>query len=169
MDASRTTGDAGTTRGWTGTHRPRRRRTTAAVAGAALCLLLGACTSAPETGVPAASSSPSTSAAGPTSSGSPSSAAPSAAADALVVRITETDGDVSPNGQKIDVAVGQEVVLEVTSDQDDEIHAHTGGDGYEIEVKAGVPTTGRFTLDSPGSFEVESHHLEKVIVILNAR
>ena len=70
----------------------------------------------------------------------------------------------------MDVAVGQEVELNVTSDADDEIHAHTDdAAGYELEVKAGVPTTGRFTLGSAGSFEVESHHLEKTIVILNAR
>ncbi len=61
------------------------------------------------------------------------------------------------------------MVLNVTSDEDDEIHAHTSGDGYELEVKAGVPASGSFTLTSPGSFEVESHHLGKVIVILNAR
>ena len=67
------------------------------------------------------------------------------------------------------MAKGQTVKLTVTSDSDDEIHAHTGGDGYELDVPAGRTTTGRFTLDSPGSFEVESHHLEKVIVILNAR
>ena len=34
------------------------------------------------------------------------------------------------------------MVLNVTSDQDDEIHAHTGGDGYELEVTAGKPATG---------------------------
>jgi hypothetical protein len=60
-------------------------------------------------------------------------------------------------------------VLNVTSDTDDEIHAHTGGDGYEMQVSAGKKATGSFTLTSPGSFEVESHHLEKTIVILNAR
>ena len=32
-----------------------------------------------------------------------------------------------------------------------------------------MPATGRFTVDWPGSFEVESHHLEKIIVILNVR
>ena len=60
-------------------------------------------------------------------------------------------------------------MLNVTSDQADEIHAHTGGDGYELEVAAGKKVTGSFTLTSPGSYEVESHHLEKTIVILNAR
>jgi hypothetical protein len=66
------------------------------------------------------------------------------------------------------VPVGQKVILNVTSDTDDEVHAHTGGPGYELQVKAGTPAKGEFTIDSPGSFEVESHHLEKIIVILNA-
>ena len=71
--------------------------------------------------------------------------------------------------EKIDALVGQEVILQVTSDMDDEIHAHTGDAGYELEVKANEPTTGTFILSAPGSFEVESHHLEKIIVILNVR
>ena len=89
--------------------------------------------------------------------------------DELIITVTESGRDVSPSGQKLDARVGQQVVLEVISDRDDVIHAHTGGDGYELEVSAGVPTTGTFTLDSAGSFEVESHELEKVIVVVNAR
>jgi hypothetical protein len=38
-----------------------------------------------------------------------------------------------------------------------------------MQVRAGTPAKGSFTLDSPGSFKVESHHLDKIIVILNAR
>jgi hypothetical protein len=87
----------------------------------------------------------------------------------VTIDITIANGKVDPNGTKIDVAVGTTVVFKVSSDIDDEIHAHTGGDGYELEVKAGQPITGSVTVTSPGSFEVESHHLEKVIVILNAR
>ncbi len=56
---------------------------------------------------------------------------------------------------------------EITSDEADEIHAHTGGDGFELEVPAGPPTTGEFTPTQPGSVEVESHHLAKGLVILN--
>jgi hypothetical protein len=67
------------------------------------------------------------------------------------------------------VRVGQKVILNVTSDTDDEIHAHIGGPGYELAVQAGKPAKGPFTLDTAGSFEMESHHLEKIIVILNAR
>ena len=38
--------------------------------------------------------------------------------------------------------VGQKVILNVTSDTDDEIHAHTGGAGYELPVQAGTPAKG---------------------------
>jgi len=103
----------------------------------------------------------------------PSGAAPAASTGAvpapLTIAVTEAQGKVTPSGQKIDAQVGQTVRLTVTSDADDEIHAHIGGDGYELEVTAGQPATGEFVLSSPGSFEVESHHLEQVIVVLNAR
>lgn len=141
------------------TRRPSHR-STALLAAALLGLGLSACTSSAEPVGPASS-------AGGTSSAASAPASP--AADALTVDITIAGGDVTPNGQKLDVAVGQEVVLNVTSDEDDEIHAHTGGDGYELQVSAGQPATGSFTLSSAGSFEVESHHLEKVVVVLNAR
>jgi hypothetical protein len=87
----------------------------------------------------------------------------------VTIDITVADGQVSPNGKKIDVEVGQTIVLNVTSDEHDEVHAHTEGDGYELEVPAGKKVTGEFELNAPGSYEVELHHLEKVIVILNAR
>ena len=90
-------------------------------------------------------------------------------ADEVTIDITIANGQVSPNGKKMDVQVGQQIELNVTSDQHDEIHAHTPGDGYELEVTAGKKVTGSFTITSPGSYEVESHHLEKTIVILNAR
>ena len=143
-----------------------------ALGGAALvgCLLVGGCTSAPDPGT-TSPSAPSLSASAPSSSASSStsdSPTPAVGPAALVVDITIAGGKVTPNGQKVPVKVGQQVTLRVTSDEDDEIHAHTGGDGYELEVPAGKPTTGSFTLTSAGSFEVESHHLEKIIVILNA-
>ena len=103
----------------------------------------------------------------------PAGATPAASTGAvaapLSIEITQSQGKLTPSGQKLDAKVGQTVRLRVTSDIDDEIHAHTGGDGYELEVKAGQPATGEFVLSSAGSFEVESHHLEQVIVILNAR
>jgi hypothetical protein len=86
----------------------------------------------------------------------------------VAIDISISNGRVNPNGSKIDVKRGQAVVLNVTSDQDDEIHVHTS-DGYELEVKAGKPVRGEFVVAEPGRFEIESHHLEKIIVILNVR
>ncbi len=87
----------------------------------------------------------------------------------MTIDITISNGRVDPNGKKIDVRRGQTVVLNVTSDEDDEIHAHISEAGYELEVKAGQSTRGEFVVSDPGRFEVESHHLEKIIVILNVR
>ena len=139
---------------------------------ALLVLALTGCTSAPA--APATpSATPEVTSATPsaTASASPmtSSPATSSPADQVTIDITIANHQVDPNGKKIDVQVGQQIVLNVTSDTDDEIHAHTGGDGYELAVTAGKKVTGSFTLTSPGSFDVESHHLEKTIVILNAR
>ncbi|GAA3696083.1 hypothetical protein GCM10022204_10050 [Microlunatus aurantiacus] len=158
---------------------PRRR--SLAAAALVVCLGLAACGGPTEPGSTPSSSStgatatPSATTPSPatasTPAADPGSATPSAdTADRVVVDITIADGKVSPSGEKVDVAVGQEVQLNVTSDVDDEIHAHTdSADGYALEVKAGVPTTGRFSVTSAGSFEVESHDLEKIIVILNVR
>ena len=88
---------------------------------------------------------------------------------ALTINIVIAKGKTIPNGVRYDARVGQKVILKVTSDADDEIHAHTGGAGYEMRVLAGTPAKGSFTIDSPGSVEVESHHLDKIIAILNAR
>ena len=157
---------------------PIGRRLAALVLGGVLSgMALTGCTSPPAgTASPSpelTSASPSPSA---TVSSSPSAAAtpspsPSetSAADSVTIDITIADGQVDPNGEKINVEVGQTIVLNVTSDEHDEVHAHTEGDGYELEVPAGKKVSGEFTLNSPGSYEVESHHLEKVIVILNAR
>ena len=147
----------------------QRCRRLGGAAAVVVCLGLGACGGPAEPGpAPSTVSTPATTAGTPGPTPTPTPSADTA--DRVIVDITIADGKVTPNGEKVDVAVGQEVQLNVTSDADDEIHAHTDdAAGYELEVKAGVPTTGRFTVSSAGSFEVESHHLEKIIVILNVR
>lgn len=137
---------------------PVRRTSRWAAAAAAAVATLGlmtACGSATSAGTAPGSSA--------------SSAAASGSVAPLTIPITIAGGQVRPNGTKITAALGQQVVLQVTSDEADEIHAHTGGDGYELKVPAGKPTSGSFVISDPGSFEIESHHLEKTIVILNAR
>jgi hypothetical protein len=155
-----------------------------AVSTTATVALLSGCTSSPSvdaapsssTSAPSTSASPpSTSASAPSTSASssPTASSPSTsvpgAADVVTLDISIKDDQVSPNGEKVDVAKGQTVKMTVTSDSDDEIHAHTGGEGFELEVMAGKPATGEFVASEAGSFEVESHHLEKIIVILVVR
>ena len=93
----------------------------------------------------------------------------SATSSTLTVDITIAGRTVDPDREEIDVPVGQEVILNVKSDIDDELHAHMGLDGYALTVWAGQQTTGGFRLRAPGSFVVESHRLGKTIVILNVR
>jgi hypothetical protein len=102
----------------------------------------------------------------PTSGGS---AAKAATSSTLTIDIAIANGTVDPDRQEVDVPVGQEVILNVKSDIDDELHAHMGLDGYALMVRAGQRTTGGFRLRAPGSFVVESHYLGKTIVILNVR
>jgi hypothetical protein len=151
-----------------------RRTHGALICGAVVVgLLLSGCMSTAEPQRNDSSTAVSGPAEPPSPAASPTSVPPSPPSlnpgYALTVNIVISKGKTTPNGEKINVRVGQEVILNVTSDTDDEIHAHIGGEGYELPVQAGTPAKGSFTLDSPGSFEVESHHLEKIIVILNAR
>jgi hypothetical protein len=135
-------------------------------------LLLGGCTSSAEpqaTASPTVINNPIRPSSPATSPTSGSASSPSVNDDTLTINITIASGKTTPSGKKMNVQVGQKVILNVTSDTDDEIHAHIGGEGCELPVQAGKPAKGSFTLDNAGSFEVESHLLEKIIVILNAR
>lgn len=145
-------------------------RTALAAGVLGLALAAAGCTASPSEpqAVPSlSSSSASAASAASTSASSPASSTAAITLDISIASIAQ--GQVSPNGKKLDAKVGDTVAMSVTSDADDKIHAHTGGDGYELEVTAGKTTTGSFTITEPGSIEVESHDLGKTIVILNAR
>lgn len=60
-----------------------------------------------------------------------------------------------PAPATVDLAVGEQLTLVVTSDHDDELHLH----GFDVEdkLKAGVPTTVTVTGKDPGIYEVETH------------
>lgn len=94
----------------------------------------------------------------------PASASPAAP---LQVAITLSDGKVDPSGAHLDVALGQTVVLTVTSDRDDEIHVH--GFDLEFEVHPGTTTTREFVADKVGRYEVESHEPPLQILQLAVR
>lgn len=108
--------------------------------------------------------------AAPASDG-PTSAAPSpepSNSDGVGLEITIKDGKATLQGERIDVAVGAEVVIEITSDADEELHVHSDPE-HSFEVKAGETKTFSFTVDTPGQVAVEAHHLGVTIVQLVVR
>lgn len=86
----------------------------------------------------------------------------------VTVEIEFVNGEVVPQGKKVDVKVGEPVNLHVVSDAEEEIHVHSDPE-HEYEVAAGDDKTFTFTIDTPGQFAVEAHHLDVTIVELVAR
>lgn len=97
--------------------------------------------------------------------GSDSDAGSGSGTDPLVIEVTISGDSVTPNGERVEVAVGQEIQLEVTADEAGEIHVHSSPE-QELEYEAGTHTVTIQGIDKPGTVDVESHSLEKVIVQL---
>ena len=81
--------------------------------------------------------------------------APSGTTAARHLEVTVKDGVVTPEPTQVELPVGATLELVVTSDHDDELHAH--GFDQEATLRAGVPTTLRLTATEPGVYEVETH------------
>ena len=88
--------------------------------------------------------------------------------DAVVVDIAIRDGKVTPQGDRVDVKVGQKVTLHITSDARETIHIHSQPE-REIEIGDGDDIEKAFTFDVPGQIAVEAHELDVTIVQLVVR
>jgi hypothetical protein len=80
------------------------------------------------------------------------------------IQVTFKGDSVTPNGDRVKVAVGKPVVLKIDADKAGEIHVHSTPE-QEIAYPAGHSTQ-KLTIDKPGVVDVESHHLDKTIVQL---
>ena len=80
------------------------------------------------------------------------------------IRITLSEGGISPNGQRVNLHHGEQFTLEITTDRDDILHVH--GFDTEITVKAGERTTKTMRADRIGRYEIESHDPPLVTVML---
>lgn len=98
-------------------------------------------------------------------SDSDSGAAAGSSDKPVTIKVTFDGEEVTPNGERVDVGTGQDVVLDVTADAPGEIHVHSTPE-QELEYQAGDTTLTISGLDQPGIVEVESHSLDKVIVQL---
>ncbi|MCW2792439.1 MAG: hypothetical protein JWO76_1537 [Nocardioides sp.] len=100
--------------------------------------------------------------------GTGSSSSSSSSSDAKQIEITVSGDSVTPNGDRVEVAVGQKIELVVTADAPGEIHVHSSPE-QEFEYKEGTQTLELDPIDKPSIVDVESHTLEKTIVQLEAR
>ena len=142
---------------------------TAALAG------LAACGSTPSSDAAGASSSAASSPAEsvpPERSNGPEQtpdAAPSAPQtdDAQVIALAVAAGSVSGETDRVVVALGSAVRIEVTADVADEVHVH----GYDLAVDTvpGQPVTVAFTADIPGVFEVELENSKLLLTRLQVQ
>ena len=107
-------------------------------------------TTAPTTAIPTTSASPTTTAGEETTTtaGATSTSTPGP----TVIEVSVAGGEVAGPGQ-VEVSLGSDVVLRVTSDVADEVHLH----GYDVfaDVAAGGTVELSFTADREGIFEVE--------------
>lgn len=105
---------------------------------------------------------------GPGDRTSPGPTASATQEDAPTVDITIKDGKVTPQGDRVDVKVGQKVTLRITSDAEEEVHVHSEPE-HEYEIAPGDDKTYSFTLAVPGQVAIEAHHLDVTIAQLVVR
>ncbi len=99
-------------------------------------------------------------------SAEPAAPPTSGASSSHGVRIDVTiKGDtVSPNGERVEVSVGDPVVLRITADRSGELHVHSSPEQHIAYPKGTSVHT--VTIGGPGIVDVEDHDLRKVIVQL---
>ncbi|NYD42798.1 hypothetical protein [Nocardioides panaciterrulae] len=85
-----------------------------------------------------------------------------------VIEVTFSGDSVTPNGDRVQVSVGQPIELKVTADAPGEIHVHSSPE-QELSYDKGTSTVDLQPIDKPGIVEVESHALDKTIVQLEVR
>jgi hypothetical protein len=88
--------------------------------------------------------------------------------DTQQIEVTIAGDSVTPNGDRVEVAVGEPIELIVESDQPGEIHVHSTPE-QSMDYAKGTTTLVLDPIERPGVVDVESHTLEKTIVQLEAR
>jgi hypothetical protein len=142
---------------------------------AAAVIALAACggtdddAQASPTTAPTTANAPTGAADEPTSPSEPADQSPTAAPepapdDAQLVELTVTGGEISGDTGRVEMPLGTDVQLTVTSDTADELHVH----GFELTaaLPAGETVQLRFVADRAGVFEVELHDARRVLTRL---
>jgi hypothetical protein len=149
----------------------RRTRTALATAIAA-ALLLGGCStddSAPEADQdpsPSATSTPTDEATESTDEGE-GEGSDKPLPQGPFADLTFEGDTVSPNGERVDLGVGEKLTLRIDSDRPGELHVHSTPE-QEISFPAGQSER-PLVIDQPGVVDVEEHESGKVLLQLEVR
>jgi hypothetical protein len=94
--------------------------------------------------------------------------ASSSTKDTKTIDVRFEGASVTPNGERVNVAVGQPIEFVVTADAPGEIHVHSDPE-QQLEYEKGTTILKLKGFNTAGIIEVESHALEKTIVQLEVR
>lgn len=148
------------------TSRLRLHRPLVSVTAVAVLALAGCGGDEPTTeGAPGTTPTASADAPSPSASKTPKrsdTTAPPASAEEVTVDVTITGDDVTPVAQQVELAVGETLLLDVTSDRAGELHVHSSPEQY-ADFEAGSAQLD-FTFDKPGSVDIEEHDSGALIV-----
>jgi hypothetical protein len=87
--------------------------------------------------------------------------------DSVALTVTREGGEFTPNGERVELAVDQTLVLTIDADEAGELHVHSTPE-QEIEYDAGT-SEHELVIDRPGVVEVESHEPDVVLLQLEVR
>lgn len=88
--------------------------------------------------------------------------------DRVVIDVTISDGQATPLNQQVRAAVKQPIIIQVTSDADDELHVHASPE-HTFAVKPGALQSFQFEVQVPGKVDVELHHLDRVVATITVQ
>lgn len=81
--------------------------------------------------------------------------------------LTFKDGNVAPNGERLELGVGETLTLRIDADAPGELHVHSTPE-QEIGFPAGQSER-KLTIEQPGVVDVEDHESGKVLLQLEVQ
>ena len=87
--------------------------------------------------------------------------------DSVALTVTRDGDEFTPNGERVELAVDQTLVLTIDADEAGELHVHSTPE-QEIAYDAGT-SEHELVIDRPGVVEVESHEPDVVLLQLEVR
>ena len=88
-------------------------------------------------------------------------------AEGSAVSVSREGDTFTPNGERVELGVGETLVLTVTADEAGELHVHSTPE-QEIAYEEGT-SEHEITIDRPGVVEVESHEPDQIVLQLEVR